>query len=35
MERGHGEEGAEGKCRKDKGHDLQYRYRLGPPAEFR
>ena len=22
MERSHGEEGAEGKCRKDKGHDL-------------
>ena len=25
MERSHGEEGIEGKCRKDKGHDLWYR----------
>ena len=25
MERSHGEEGVEGKCRKDKGHDLWYR----------
>ena len=33
MERSHGEEGAEGKCRKDKGHDLWYR--PGPLAEFR
>ena len=33
MERSHGEEGIEGKCRKDKGHDLLYR--LGPLAEFR
>ena len=28
-----GEEGFEGKCRKDKGHDLWYR--PGPLAEFR
>ena len=33
MERSHGEEGVEGKCRKDKGHDLWYR--SGPLAEFR
>ena len=33
MERSHGEEGFEGKCRKDKGHDLWYR--PGPLAEFR
>ena len=33
MERSHGEEGVEGKCRKDKGHDLLYR--PGPLAEFR
>ena len=33
MERSHGEEGVEGKCRKDKGHDLWYR--PGPLAEFR
>ena len=33
MERSHGDEGDEGKCRKDKGHDL--RYRLGPLTEFR
>ena len=33
MERSHGEEGIEGKCRKDKGHDLWYR--PGPLAEFR
>ena len=26
------EEGVEGKCRKDNGHDLWYR--PGPPAEF-
>ena len=32
-ERSHGEEGIEGKCRKDKGHDLWYR--PGPLAEFR
>ena len=32
MERSHGE-GVEGKCRKDKGHDLWYR--SGPLAEFR
>ena len=25
MERSHGKEGVEGKCRKDKGHDLWYR----------
>ena len=25
MERSHGEEGVEGKCRKGKGHDLCYR----------
>ena len=25
MERSHGEKGVEGKCRKDKGHDLWYR----------
>ena len=31
--RSHGEEGVEGKCRKDIGHDLWYR--PGPPAEFR
>ena len=24
MERSHGEKGVEGKCRKDKGHDLWY-----------
>ena len=33
MERSHGEEGVEGKCRKDKGHDLWYR--PGPFAKFR
>ena len=33
MERSHGEEGVEGKGRKDKGHDLWYR--PGHPAEFR
>ena len=33
MKRSHGEEGIEGKCRKDKGHDLWYR--PGPLAEFR
>ena len=33
MEGSHGEEGVEGKCRKDKGHDLWYR--PGPLAEFR
>ena len=33
MERSHGEEGVEGKCRKDKSHDLWYR--PGPLAEFR
>ena len=33
MERSHGEEGVEGKYRKDKGHDLWYRH--GPLAEFR
>ena len=33
MERSHGEEGVEGKCRKDKGHNLWYR--PGPLAEFR
>ena len=33
MERSHGEAGVEGKCRKDKGHDLWYR--SGPLAEFR
>ena len=33
MERSHGEEGIEGKCRKDKGHDLWYR--PGSLAEFR
>ena len=33
MERSHGEEGVEGKCKEDKGHDLWYR--PGPPAEFR
>ena len=33
MERSHGEDGVEGKCRKDKGHDLWYR--PGPLAEFR
>ena len=33
MERSHGEEGIEGKCRKAKGHDLWYR--PGPLAEFR
>ena len=32
MERSRGEE-VEGKCRKDKCHDL--RYRPGPPSEFR
>ena len=32
MERGHGEEGVEGKCRKYKCHDLWYR--PGPLAEF-
>ena len=30
MERSYGEEGVEGKCRKDKGHDLWYR--PGPQA---
>ena len=33
MERSHGEEGVDGKCRKDKGLDLWYR--PGPLAEFR
>ena len=33
MEISHREEGIEGKCRKDKGHDLWYR--PGPLAEFR
>ena len=33
MERSHGEEGVESKCRKDKGHDLWHR--PGPLAEFR
>ena len=33
MERSHGEEGVEGKCRKDKCPDLWYR--PGPLAEFR
>ena len=33
MERSHGKEGIEGKCTKDKGHDLWYR--PGPLAEFR
>ena len=33
MKRSHGEEGVEGKCRKDKGHDLWYR--PGSLAEFR
>ena len=33
MERSHGEEGVEGKCRKDEGHDLWYR--PGPLAELR
>ena len=33
MERSHGEEGVEDKCRKDKGHDLWYRPE--PLAEFR
>ena len=33
MERSHGEEGVEGKDRKDKGHDLWYK--PGPPAEFK
>ena len=33
MERSHREEGIEGKCRKDKGHDLWYR--PGPAAEFK
>ena len=33
MKGSHGEEGVEGKCRKDKGHDLWYR--PGPLAEFR
>ena len=33
LERSHREEGIEGKCRKDKGHDLWYR--SGPLAEFR
>ena len=33
MESSRGEEGVEGKCRKDKGHDLWYR--PGPLAEFR
>ena len=33
MEKSHGEEGIEGKCRKDKGHDLWYS--PGPLAEFR
>ena len=32
MERSHGEEGIEGKCRKCKCHDLWYR--PGPLAEF-
>ena len=33
MEKSHGEEGVEGECRKDKGHDLWYW--PGPFAEFR
>ena len=33
MERSQGEEGIEGKCRKDEGHDLWHR--PGPLAEFR
>ena len=33
MERSHGDERNQGKCRKDKGHDLLYR--PGPLAEFR
>ena len=33
MERSHGGEGVEGKCRKNKGHDLWYR--PGPLAEFK
>ena len=33
LERSNGKERTEGKCRKDKDHDL--RYRPGPPAEFR
>ena len=33
IERSHGEKGVEGKCRKDKGHDLWFR--PGPLAEFR
>ena len=33
MDRSHGEEEVEGKCMKDKGHDLWYR--PGSPAEFR
>ena len=33
MERSHGEEGIESKCRKDNGHDLWYR--PGPLAESR
>ena len=33
MEISHGEEWIEGKCTKDKGHDLWYR--PGPLAEFR
>ena len=33
MERSHGEEGVDGKCRKDKSHVLWYR--PGPLAELR
>ena len=33
MERSHGEEGFEGKCRKDKGHNMLST--PGPLAEFR
>ena len=33
MESSHGKKGVEGKCRKDKGHDLLYR--PGPLAELR
>ena len=33
MERSHGEEGVDGKCRKEKGHDLWYS--PGSLAEFR
>ena len=32
MESGHGRDGVEGKCRKNKGHDLWYR--PGPLAEY-